>query len=134
MGSGQADTEHPDTDRMPRSAICDSEERPMGANTAETAVPDTIQELTDRLTASYANLLTAATVQDVVQDCYHPLSNARIPNYVPILVEHNSRTKLRQLTRRSDPTALLREHPDGTRGHSMTRAYRRVRVALTRSA
>ncbi len=106
----------------------------MGANTAETAVPDTIQELTDRLTASYANLLTAATVQDVVQDCYHPLSNARIPNYVPILVEHNSRTKLRQLTRRSDPTALLREHPDGTRGHSMTRAYRRVRVALTRSA
>ncbi|MCX5334305.1 three-helix bundle dimerization domain-containing protein [Streptomyces sp. NBC_00140] len=106
----------------------------MGANTAETAVPDAIQDLTDRLTASYANLLTAATVQDVVQDCYQPLSNARIPNYVPILVEHNSRSKLRQLTRRSDPTALLREHSDGIRGHSMTRAYRRVRVALTRLA
>ncbi|MFG3262363.1 MULTISPECIES: three-helix bundle dimerization domain-containing protein [Streptomyces] len=106
----------------------------MGANTAEAAVPDTIQELTDRLTASYANLLTAAIVRDVVQDCYQPLSNARIPNYVPILVEHSSRAKLRQLTRRSDPTVLLREHSDGTRGHSMTRAYRRVRVALTRSA
>lgn len=102
----------------------------MGANTAEAAVPDTIQELT----ASYANLLTAAIVRDVVQDCYQPLSNARIPNYVPILVEHSSRAKLRQLTRRSDPTILLREHSDGTRGHSMTRAYRRVRVALTRSA
>lgn len=80
----------------------------MGANTAEAAVPDTIQELTDRLTASYANLLTAAVVRDVVQDCYQPLSNARIPNYVPILVEHNSRTKLRQLTRGSGPKALLR--------------------------
>ncbi|MDQ1051598.1 three-helix bundle dimerization domain-containing protein [Streptomyces sp. V4I2] len=105
----------------------------MGANTAEAAVPDTIQELTDRLTTSYANLLTAAIVRDVVQDCYQPLSNARIPNYVPILVEHSSRTKLRQLTRRSDPTVLLREHSDGTRGHSITRACRRVRVALTRS-
>lgn len=62
----------------------------MGANTPEAAVPDTIQELTDRLTASYAHLLTAATVRDVVQDCYQPLSKARIPNYVPILVEHNS--------------------------------------------
>ncbi|MEE1762694.1 three-helix bundle dimerization domain-containing protein [Streptomyces sp. SP18BB07] len=78
----------------------------MGANTTEAAVPDPIQELTDRLTASYAHLLTAAIVRDVVQDCYQPLSNARIPNYVPILVEHNSRTKLRQLTRRSDPTVL----------------------------
>ncbi|MDX3751746.1 three-helix bundle dimerization domain-containing protein [Streptomyces sp. AK08-02] len=106
----------------------------MGANTAEAAVPDTIQELTDRLTASYANLLTAAIVRDVVQDCYRPLSNARIPNYVPILVEHSSRTKLRQLTRRSDPPILLRERSDGTRGHSMTRACRRVRAALTRSA
>ncbi|RPF37372.1 three-helix bundle dimerization domain-containing protein [Streptomyces sp. TLI_185] len=104
----------------------------MGANTAEAAVPDAIQELTDRLTTSYADLLTAAIVQGVVQDCYEPLSNARIPNYVPILVEHSSRTKLRQLTRR-DPTVLLREHSDGTRGHSITRAYRRVRVALTRS-
>ncbi|MFD9196313.1 three-helix bundle dimerization domain-containing protein [Streptomyces phaeochromogenes] len=106
----------------------------MGANTAEAAVPDTIQELTDRLTASYANLLTAATVQGVVQDCYQPLSNARIPNYVPILVEHNSRTKLRQLTRRSDPTILLHEHSDGMRSHSIARAYRRVRIALARSA
>jgi hypothetical protein len=106
----------------------------MGANTAETAVPDTIQELTDRLTASYADLLAAAIVRDVVQDCYQPLSNARIPNYVPILVEHSSRTKLRQLTRRSDPSVLLREHSEGIRGHSITRAYRRVRGALARSA
>ncbi|WP_392961268.1 three-helix bundle dimerization domain-containing protein [Streptomyces sp. LN245] len=106
----------------------------MGANTAEAAVPDPIQELTDRLTASYSHLLTAAIVRDVVQDCYQPLSNARIPNYVPILVEHSSRTKLRQLTRRSDPTVLLREHSDGIRGHFITRAWRRVRVALTRSA
>ncbi|MGW0633936.1 three-helix bundle dimerization domain-containing protein, partial [Streptomyces sp. NPDC002758] len=93
-----------------------------------------VDELTDRLTASYANLLTAAIVRDVVQDCYQPLSNARIPNYVPILVEHSSRTKLRQLTRRSDPTVLLREHSDGIRSHSIASAYRRVRVALTRSA
>lgn len=106
----------------------------MGANTAESALPDTIQELTDRLTASYANLLTAAVVRDVVQDCYQPLSNARIANYVPILVEHSSRTKLRQLTRRPDATPLLREHSDGIRGHSITAALRRVRIALTRSA
>lgn len=85
----------------------------MGANTAEAAVPDSIQELTDRLTASYANLLTAATVRDVVQECYQPLSNARIPNYVPILVEHCSRTKLRQLTRRSDPTVSCASTPTG---------------------
>lgn len=106
----------------------------MGANTVEAAVPDTIQELTDRLTASYANLLTAAVVRDVVQDCYQPLSNARIANYVPILVEHSSRTKLRQLTRRLDATAPLREHSDEKRDHSTTTALRRVRVALTRSA
>jgi hypothetical protein len=131
MGSGQAVTEHPDTDRLPRSAVRDSEERPMGANRAETAAPDTIQELTDRLTISYAHLLTAAIVQGVVQDCYQPLSNARIPHYVPLLVEHSSRTKLRQLTRRSDPTVLLREHSDGARAHYIARACRRVRVALT---
>ncbi|MEU5323496.1 hypothetical protein AB0G67_43120 [Streptomyces sp. NPDC021056] len=106
----------------------------MGANTVEAAVPDAIQELTDRLTASYANLLTAAIVRDVVQDSYRPLSNARIPTYVPILVEHSSRTKLRQLTRRSDSAVRLREHSDGLRGHSITRACRRVRVALTRPA
>jgi hypothetical protein len=132
--SGQADTEHLETDRLPWSAVCDSEERPMGANTAETAVPDAIQQLADRLTTSYADLLTAAIVRDVVQDSYRPLSNARIPNYVPILVEHSSRTKLRQLTRRSDPTVLVREHSDGARGRSITRACRRVRIALTRSA
>ncbi|WP_189327767.1 three-helix bundle dimerization domain-containing protein [Streptomyces flaveus] len=106
----------------------------MGANTAESALPDTIQELTDRLTASYANLVTAAVVRDMVQDCYQPLSNARIANYVPILVEHSSRTKLRQLTRRPNATPLLREHSDGIRGHSITAALRRVRIALTRSA
>ena len=106
----------------------------MGANTAESALPDTIQELTDRLTASYADLLSAAVVRDVVQDCYQPLSNARIANYVPILVEHNSRTRLRRLARRPDPTVPLREEPDGTRGHSVTTALRRLRIALTRSA
>ncbi|MFF4545997.1 hypothetical protein [Streptomyces sp. NPDC001435] len=51
----------------------------MGANRAEAAVSDTIQELTDRLTASYANLLTAAIVRYVVQDCYQPLSSADHP-------------------------------------------------------
>ncbi|WP_262056945.1 three-helix bundle dimerization domain-containing protein [Streptomyces sp. STR69] len=109
----------------------------MGANTAEAAVPDAIQELTDRLTTSYADLLTAAIVRDVVQDAYQPLSNARIPTYVPILVEHSSRTKLRQLTGRSDrsdPTVVFREHSDGARGHFITRVCRRVRVAVTRSA
>ncbi|MGW3407563.1 three-helix bundle dimerization domain-containing protein [Streptomyces sp. NPDC000888] len=92
----------------------------MGANTAEAALPDNIQELTDRLTASYANLLTPAVVRDVVQDCYQPLSNARIANYVPILVEHSCHNRLRQLTRRPDPAASLREHSGGTRGHSIT--------------
>lgn len=106
----------------------------MGANTAEAAVPDAIQELSDRLTTSYADLLTAAIVRDVVRDSYRPLSNARIPTYVPILVEHSCRTKLRQLTRRPDPAVLVREHSDGARGHSITRACRRVRIALTRSA
>ncbi|MGY1499903.1 three-helix bundle dimerization domain-containing protein [Streptomyces sp. QTS52] len=80
----------------------------MGVNTAEAALPDAIQALTDRLTVSYVNLLTAAVVRDVVQDCYQPLTNARIANYVPLLVEHSSRAKLRELTRRLDPTALLR--------------------------
>ncbi|MEV6538178.1 three-helix bundle dimerization domain-containing protein [Streptomyces sp. NPDC051665] len=106
----------------------------MGANTAEAAVPDAIQALTDRLTTSYADLLTPVIVRDVVQDCYQPLSDARIPTYVPILVEHSSRTKLRRLTRRPDPTVLVREHADGARGHSITRACRRIRTALTRSA
>ncbi|MEU9896055.1 three-helix bundle dimerization domain-containing protein [Streptomyces phaeochromogenes] len=105
----------------------------MGANTVESALPDTIQELTNRLTAAYANLLTAAVVRDVVHDCYQPLSNARIANYVPILVEHSSRTKLRQLTRRPDAMAHLRAPSDGARGRSVTLALRRIRVALTRS-
>jgi hypothetical protein len=133
VGSGRADAEHPDTDRLPRSTVCDSEERAMGANTAETALPDSLQKLTDHLTASYADLLTAAVVRDVVQDCYQPLSNARIASYVPILVEHNSRTRLRRLVRRPDPTVPLREESDGTR-HSVTTALRRLRIALTRSA
>jgi hypothetical protein len=106
LGSGRAVAEHPDTDRLPRSAVCDSEERAMGANTAETALPDTLQKLTDHLTASYAGLLTPAVVREVVQDCYQPLSNARIVGYVPILVEHNSRARLRQLVRRPDPLGM----------------------------
>ncbi|WP_411147144.1 three-helix bundle dimerization domain-containing protein [Streptomyces sp. A30] len=106
----------------------------MGANTAETALPDTLQELAGRLTAAYAGLLTPAVVREVVQDCYQPLSNARIANYVPILVEHNSRSKLRQLSRRPDPAAPLREESDGARGHLVPTALRRLRIALTRSS
>ncbi|MER6421290.1 MULTISPECIES: three-helix bundle dimerization domain-containing protein [unclassified Streptomyces] len=106
----------------------------MGANTAETALPDTLEKLTDHLTASYAGLLTPAVVREVVQDCYQPLSNARIAGYVPILVEHNSRARLRQLVRRPDPTAPLREESDGIRGHLVTAALRRLHIALTRSA
>ncbi|WP_406510554.1 three-helix bundle dimerization domain-containing protein [Streptomyces sp. NBC_00212] len=85
----------------------------MGANTVETALPDPIQEVTDRLTASFAGLLTASVVRDVVQGCYEPLRDARITNYVPILVEHNSRTKLRQLIRRTDPTPPFARGPEG---------------------
>ncbi|MFD3581715.1 three-helix bundle dimerization domain-containing protein [Streptomyces sp. NPDC058683] len=84
----------------------------MSANTAETRLPDTLEKLTDHLTALYADLLTAAVVRDVVQDCYQPLSNARIATYVPILVEHDSRTVLRRLARRPGPMTPLREESD----------------------
>ncbi|MER5523397.1 hypothetical protein ABT075_02130 [Streptomyces sp. NPDC002677] len=84
----------------------------MSANTAETRLPDTLEKLTDHLTALYADLLTAAVVRDVVQDCYQRLSNARIAAYVPILVEHNSRTVLRRLARRPGLTTPLREKSD----------------------
>ncbi|MGW7420164.1 hypothetical protein ACWGJB_08875 [Streptomyces sp. NPDC054813] len=57
-------------------------------------------------------MLTAAVARDVVQDCYQPLSNARIAACVPILVEHNSRTALRRLARRPGPTTALREKSD----------------------
>ncbi|MCX5328402.1 three-helix bundle dimerization domain-containing protein [Streptomyces sp. NBC_00140] len=67
----------------------------------------------------------AAVVRAVVQDSDQPLSNARIANYVPILVEHNSRSKRRRLARRPDPAAPLREKSDGARGHVATTASHR---------
>jgi hypothetical protein len=106
----------------------------MGANTVEAVLPDPIQELADRLTASFAESLTASVVREVVQACYEPLREARIANYVPILVEHNSRAELRQLIRHTAPSGPpLRERSGRTAGPSVTTALRGIRKALTRA-
>ncbi len=93
----------------------------MGANTVEAALPGNIQDVTDRLTVSFTNLLTASVVRDVVRGCYEPLSDARITTYVPLLVEHNSRSKLRRLIRRAEPAPSLHEGPGRASGRLISR-------------
>lgn len=109
----------------------------MGANTPQIALPQAMLELTDRLTVSYADQVAATVVEGVVRDCYQPLKNRRIMSYVPILVEHDSRSRLRHLTGRHDRpsrSAPPRETPGGRRGRSVMAALRRGRARLTRSA
>jgi hypothetical protein len=106
----------------------------MGANTHQIALPQAMQDLTDRLTVSYADRVTATVVEEVVHDCYQPLKNRRIMNYVPVLVEHDSRSRLRQLTARLSPSASPRQTSGGRRSRSIMTALRRLRARLTRSA
>ena len=109
----------------------------MGANTPQIVLPPAMRELTDRLTVSYADRVAATVVEGVVRDCYQPLKNRRIMNYVPILVEHDSRSRLRHLTsRRGQPaqSAPPRETSGGRRARSVMTALRRHWARLTRSA
>jgi hypothetical protein len=109
------------------------EERAMCANAPQSALPPAIEKLADRLTAAYADLLTATVVDGVVRDCYQPFKYVRITGFVPIFVEHDSRSRLRQLTGSDARPALfpLRETSGGRRGRSFTTALRRLRAWLT---
>jgi hypothetical protein len=94
----------------------------MCANTMQIALPPAIEKLTDRLKAPYADLLTATVVEGVVRDCYQPFKSVRITGYVPMFVEHDSRSQLRQLAGRNvrpAPPAPLRE----TSGRRRSRSF-----------
>lgn len=61
--------------------------------------PGHVQTLVTRLTAEYGDQLGTDTVTEIVRSCYQPLAQARIAAYVPILVEHASRDRLRRLVK-----------------------------------
>ncbi|MBO3751403.1 hypothetical protein J5X84_35475 [Streptosporangiaceae bacterium NEAU-GS5] len=107
----------------------------MGANTPQVTLPQAIQDLTGRLQMSYADRLTSTIVEGVVRDCYQPFADVRITSYVPMFVEHDSRSRLRQLT--SSPVqpsapALPSATSDGRPRRSFTAALRRLRAVLSR--
>jgi len=60
-------------------------------------LPERITNLVRLLQAAYGETVSGATVEAVVRDCYAPFTNATITHFVPNLVEHASRDRLRQL-------------------------------------
>jgi hypothetical protein len=104
----------------------------MCANTPQIALPPAIEKLADRLTASYSDLLTATVVDGVVRDCYQPFKYVRIPGFVPIFVEHDSRGRLRKLTGHTVRPALFPLRETSGEGRFFTAALRRLRATLTR--
>lgn len=77
--------------------------------------PEHVQTLVTRLTAEYGDRLGADTVADTVRSCYQPLAQARITAYVPVLVEHASRDRLRRLAKPAAVAASAGGRPQSAR-------------------
>lgn len=79
----------------------------MKAGILQTEVPDQIEELADRLEVTYGDRVSSEVVDGVVSECYEPMKHARIKAFVAVLVEHNSRRRLRELSpiRHSSPAS-----------------------------
>jgi hypothetical protein len=61
--------------------------------------PEHVRALVTRLMREYGDRLPTDTVVEVVHSCYQPLAEARITAFVPTLVEHASRDRLRRLSK-----------------------------------
>jgi hypothetical protein len=55
-----------------------------------------VAHVTERLTAEYADSVPAAVVQSLVSEIYAPLREARVTQFVPVLVDRSVRQRLRQ--------------------------------------
>lgn len=100
----------------------------MNSPVSQTELSEQIEELADRLEFTYSDTLSSAVVDEVVSDCYEPMRNAKIKSYVAVLVEHNSRRRLRQLSplRRTPATPPRATHGRwGSRVAGWVRSRRR---------
>lgn len=76
--------------------------RSKGSVVNPTAVPEELPEpitnLVRILETAYHGTVSGSTVEAIVRSCYAPFTDATITNYLPNIVEHASRDRLRQLT------------------------------------
>jgi hypothetical protein len=65
--------------------------------TLETAgVEDQVAHVAERLAAEYADTVPPSVVQDLVTEVYTPLREARVTQFVPVLVDRSVRDRLRR--------------------------------------
>src|SRR5664280_1328755 len=73
--------------------------------------PEHVRALVTRLIREYGDRLPTDTVVEVVHSCYQPLAEARITAFVPTLVEHASRDRLRRLSKAGITTLAPASQP-----------------------
>ena len=55
-----------------------------------------VAHVTERLTAEYADTVPAGVVQNLVSEAYAPMREAKVTQFVPVLVDRSVRQRLRQ--------------------------------------
>ena len=62
----------------------------------EGGVEAQVAHVAERLTAEYADSVPATVVLDLVAEAYTPMREARVTQFVPVLVDRSVRQRLRQ--------------------------------------
>jgi hypothetical protein len=62
---------------------------------ALTHVDDQVAKVADRLADEYADRVPAGVVRGMVRDAYTPIREARVTQFVPVLVDRSVRQRLR---------------------------------------
>ena len=67
--------------------------------TNATAVEEQVARIADRLTAEYGDTVGPGVVRDLVDQAYSPYRQARVTQFVPVLVDRSVRQRLRAARR-----------------------------------
>jgi len=64
-------------------------------NVSAVTLEDQVAKVTERLTSEYADRVPGAVVQQMVDAAYRPMRQARVTQFVPVLVARTVREQLR---------------------------------------
>jgi hypothetical protein len=85
----------------------------MNPTVLQDEMPERIENLVRILANAYHEQVPYSSVEAVVRSCYAPFAEAKFAAFVPNLVEHESRDRLRQLAASGTPVAVPVNAPAG---------------------
>lgn len=70
-----------------------------GAGTSGLPVEEQVAHVADRLAVEYGETVGAGVVRELVDEAYSPFRQARVTQFVPVLVDRSVRQRLRAAAR-----------------------------------